>query len=167
MSGFDLSESLERAQRRLATAAVAPRRDRGRLRLAGPVLEQLRTLLLGQDRPPMVEVQRQLRDWCRRTRRRPPSRATLYNALLLVPAHEYAINALPPAVQRVLYNLDPAGVISGPQLVLYAFNYGGLEVLSFAAGLPWLDLFQAARLAGWRPRSRGLLEAVLRARRIQ
>jgi non-specific serine/threonine protein kinase len=34
------------------------------------------------------------------------------------------------------------------------------------AGLPWLDLYQARRARGWRTRSRGLLDAVLRAREI-
>ena len=163
----DLQHSLDQARRRLAAAPSPARRsDRGRLRLPRPVLDKLRELLLGQERPAMVEVRRELEAWCRRARQRPPSRATLYHVLPLLEGHAYVIDALPPAVQQVLYNLDPAGMISGRQLAFYGFNYGGLEVLSFAAGLPWLDLYQAARLAGWRPRSRGPLEAVLRARRI-
>jgi hypothetical protein len=48
--------------------------------------------------------------------------------------------------------------------VFYCLNYGSLAAMSFAAGLPWLDLHQARHLRGWRPRSRGLLDAVLRAR---
>lgn len=54
----------------------------------------------------------------------------------------------------------------GPQLAFYCLNYGSLAAISYAAGLPWLDLYQAGRLRGWRPRSRGLLDAVLRARGI-
>ena len=57
-------------------------------------------------------------------------------------------------------------LVPGHQLAFYCFNYGTSDVMSFAAGLPWLDLYQAAHLRGWWPRSRGLLDASLRARRI-
>lgn len=82
------------------------------------------------------------------------------------PTPPYRIEALKPAVRETLYNLPEAGDVPGHQLAFHCFNYGSTEAMSFAAGMPWLALFQAARLRGWRPRSRGLLEAVLKARRI-
>ncbi len=84
----------------------------------------------------MADVQRELLAWCRRSKRRPPSRATLYHLLPLVEGHSYHIGELPGAVRLVLYNLDEPGTISGRQLAFYCFNYGTLDVLSFAAGLP-------------------------------
>jgi len=114
----------------------------------------------------MVDLKRALDERCRRAGVRAPSRAALYQVLPRLAGHVYEIRRQPAAVQAVLYNLDPHGMVPGPQLALYCFNYGTLAVVSFAAGLPWLDLYQAARLRGWRPRSRGLLDAVLRARGI-
>jgi hypothetical protein len=70
-------------------------------------------------------------------------------------------------VVDALYNLSPADRIPGHQLAFYCFNYGSLAAISYAAGLPWLDLYQARFLRGWRPRSAGLLEAVMRARGIR
>jgi hypothetical protein len=54
--------------------------------------------------------------------------------------------------------------VPGHQLAFYCFDYGSLAAISFAAGLPWLDLYQARRMRGWRPRSFGLLAAVMRRR---
>lgn len=82
------------------------------------------------------------------------------------PVRTYEMGALPPAVRETLYNLAEDGIVPGHQLAFHCLNYGGVEALSFAAGLPWLALYQAARLRGWRPRSRGLLEAILRTRGI-
>ena len=70
-------------------------------------------------------------------------------------------------VAATLYNLAPDAVVPGAQLVFYCFNYGSLAAMSFAAGLPWLDLRRASRLRGWRSRSRGLLDAVMRVRGIR
>ena len=114
----------------------------------------------------MVNLERDLARACRHARLRPPSRTALYAALARVEGHLYPISELPAHVREVLYNLDPAAGVPGHQLAFYCFNYGGLGALSYAAGMPWLDLYQAARLPGWRPRSRGLLEAVLRTRGI-
>ena len=96
----------------------------------------------------------------------PPSRATVYHFLKSAPTPSYAIRTLPIAAQQALYNLDADGCVPGRQLAFYCFNYGSIQAVMFAAGLPWLALYQAARMAGLRPRSRGLLEAVLRARKI-
>lgn len=97
---------------------------------------------------------------------RPPSRATLYNALPRIEGRSYRVSHVPPAARDALYNLEPDARVPGRQLAFYCFNYGSLAAAGFAATLPWLDLYQAARLRGWRPRSRGLLEAVLLVRGI-
>lgn len=76
------------------------------------------------------------------------------------------MSALPTDVRPCLYNLSDDATVPGRQLAFYCFNYGGGRAASFAAGLPWLDLYQAARLPGWRPKSRGLIQAVLRVRGI-
>ncbi|HVS12347.1 MAG TPA: hypothetical protein VMV46_00345 [Thermoanaerobaculia bacterium] len=73
---------------------------------------------------------------------------------------------LPAPVRESLYNLSEDGTVPGHQLAFHCFNYGSLQAMSFAAGLPWLALYQAARLPGWRPRSKGLLDAILRTRGI-
>jgi hypothetical protein len=167
MSEFDIQESIARAEARLGTTTPLRRSDAGTVRLAPSVRRALRALLLGQERPRMVDIQRALEVDCRKTGRRAPSRATLYQALARLPGHTYDPRRLPPAVRGVLYNLDLDAPVAGHQLALYCFNYGTLEVASFAAGLPWLDLYQAARLSGWRPRARGLLAAVARVRGIE
>jgi len=82
------------------------------------------------------------------------------------PGASYDLSHLPTPVRSSCYNLEPGSVIPGHQLVFYAFNYGGTRAISYAAGLPWLVLYKAARLPGWRPKSRGLLRAVMRVRRI-
>ncbi len=124
-------------------------------------------MLLGIDRPPMVAVERAVNDLCAWHGQRPPARASLYNALPRFEGHSYDRASLPAHVRHALYNLEPQGRIRGAQLAYYCFNYGTLPAVSFAAGLPWLDLYQASWLRGWRPRSRGLLNAVLKARRIR
>jgi len=96
-----------------------------------------------------------------------PARASLYNALTRIEGHSYAIAHLPAAVADALYNLGPSGQVPGHQLAFYCFNYGSVAAVSYAAGLPWLDLYQARRLRGWRPRSAGLLDAVMQARGIR
>lgn len=112
----------------------------------------------------MVEVRRDLEAWCARRQLRAASRATLYNVLPGIRGHVYRVSDQPAAVRDALYNLGPDAKVPGHQLVFYCLNYGSLAAVSHAAGLPWLDLFQAGRLRGWRPRSRGLLAAILRAR---
>jgi hypothetical protein len=130
------------------------------------VLAEVRSSALGMTRPSMAALQQRVAALCRASRLRTPSRASLYNAFDLIEGHSYEIASLPPALREVLYNLAPTGKVPGCQLAFYCFNYGSLAALSFAAGLPWLDLFQARRLRGWRPRSRGLLDAVMRVRSI-
>jgi hypothetical protein len=167
MSGFDLTTSLARAQQRLGASKRRGRRsDAGERRIAPAALRELRSLLLGQERPRIAEVLRRIQQSCRCAGVRPPSRATVYDIIARGEGHSYRIDGLPPAVRMALYNLDPKGSVPGHQLVLYCFSFGSVQAVSFAAGLPWLDLYQADRVGGWRPRSKGLLRAVLRARGI-
>ncbi|MBP1635115.1 MAG: hypothetical protein H6Q10_1689 [Acidobacteria bacterium] len=115
----------------------------------------------------MAGLQQRVAVVCRAKRLRTPSRASLYSAFAAIEGHSYEIASLPPAVLELLYNLAPTGRVPGMQLAFYCLNYGSLAEVSYAAGLPWLDLYQARRLRGWRPRSRGLLDAVMRVRGIR
>ena len=165
MSALDLQGSLDRAAARFGGNA-RKRADAGQLRVPAAVLAQLRTLVQGHDRPRMVDLLAALRRGCRAHGEACPSRATLYKLLHLVDGHRYDPATLPPAVRAALYNLNLEQPVPGHQLAFYCFHYGDLQALSFAAGLPWIDLYQAARTPGWRPRTRGLLDAVLAARGI-
>lgn len=168
MTAFDLESSLKRAERRLGTATTSrrSRRDRGRPRLAAEVLAKLTELLQGQERPPVRDVIEALVDHCESRGLRPPARATVYQWMARAPARSYRVAELPVAARETLYNLAESGEVPGHQLAFYCLNYGGLGAASFAAGLPWLALYQAARLPGWRERSRGLLDAIMRVRGI-
>ncbi len=114
----------------------------------------------------MAVVLARLRSFCEARRFRPPARATVYEWMENVAVPDYAIADLPSAVRETLYNLPPDGTIPGAQLAFHCFNFGGLAAMSFAAGLPWLTLHQAARSRGWRRGSRGALAAVLAVRGI-
>jgi hypothetical protein len=173
MSAFNLEASIARAESRLRRSRRQARSDRGKTRAAPEVEAKLRGLLLQPDRPPMAEVERELRAFCLGRGARPLSRASLYNALgrLPVPTFEWA--SLPEAIRQSLYNLgEPSATsergvdVPGDQIVFYAFNYGSTAAISFASGLPWLCLHRAVRRPGWRPKSRALLEAVVKYRGI-
>jgi hypothetical protein len=120
----------------------------------------------GYDRPVIATILRQITERCRTEGLNPPSRATVYKLLGTLPTPTYLAADLPPAVKNALYNLGPEAKVPGHQLAFYCFNYGDLAAASFAAGLPWLALHQARRLPGYRAKSRGLLEGVVRVRRI-
>jgi hypothetical protein len=164
---FDLSESQLRARARLDRQSTRRRRsDAGHSRLPPAVLAVLGRAALGRDRPSMGALQRQVADVCTDQGIRPPARASLYAAIGRIDGHVYAIAALPGAVSDTLYNLASDGTVPGPQLVFNCFNYGSVAAICYAAGLPWLDVFQASKLRGWRPRSRSLLQSVMRLRGI-
>ena len=112
----------------------------------------------------MVELLRRMAGSCRKGGLTPPSRATVYKLLGTLSTRTYRPGKLPPAVRDALYNQGPASEVPGHQVAFYCFNYGDLAAMSFAAGLPWLALYQALLLPGYRARSRGLLEAVAQAR---
>jgi len=131
------------------------------------MLDEMRSLLLGFERPSMSAVGSEIASRAARLGMRAPSRASLYKALARIPGHAYRTPLLPAHVREALYNLPPDGEVPGHQLAFYCFNHGSLSAVSYAAGLPWLDLYQASTLRGWRPRSRGLLEAVMRVRGIR
>ena len=130
------------------------------------VVTELRRQLHGLERPRIHQVQTAVAEFCARHQLAAPSRATIYNFIARCPPHDYAVGDLPRYVREALYNLDPTGRVPGHQLAFYAFQYGDVRAASFAAGLPWLDLYQADRMRGWRARSHGLLRAVLRRRAI-
>jgi hypothetical protein len=130
------------------------------------VLTEIQRLLSGRDRPPVREIAARLATFCAARGLRTPARATIYQAFEQTASPSFSIADLPPSVRQVLHNLAPDGQVPGHQLAFCCLNYGGLDAVSFAAGLPWLALYQAARLPGWRARSRGLLEAIRRVRRF-
>ena len=168
MSAFNLEESLRRAERRFSDrpGSRRPRRDRGRSRLALELETELERLLRGQERPPVRVLMERLGRYCRANGLNRPARATVYKAMTRTPPRGHTVTDLPSPVQEALYNLRGTAEVPGHQLAFYCLNYGDLAAISFAAGLPWLALYQAARLPGWRPRSRGLLGAILRTRGI-
>lgn len=162
---FDLQASLERAERRLTPRKRRPRSDAGSSRFPRPVLEAVRKALAGQAYPNIPSLLSDLRNHCSERGLEAPSRASLYQLMKRDPGVPLNIADLPTHVRDALYNLDDAGEISGAHVVFYCFNQGSLQAIQYAAGMPWLCLYQARHLPGWRPRSRGMLEAVLLTRR--
>lgn len=165
VSDFSLESSIAQAERRLGLTHKPRRADAGRSRLPTVVEAELGRLLSGYERPRIADVHRELDRFCRRRRLTTPSRSTLYNVLQRVTPPSFDKSQLPGAVRRTLHNVD-AGPIPGHQVAFAAFNYGDTKALSFAAGLPWLCLYQSARLRGWRPQSFALLQAILAYRGI-
>ncbi len=111
----------------------------------------------------------QLADIGRRCRDRgleQPSRATLYKLMATLPGRTLRVADLPAPVREALYNLAPEIEVPAHQVAFYCFNYGDGRAVSYAAGLPWLAIYQALRMRGFRRKSRGLAEAVARVRRI-
>jgi hypothetical protein len=168
MSFLNLPGSLEKAEARLKGAAGGrkSRSDRGTPRISAEVLAVLVEACAGYDRPGMSELLSRVRAICRAEGLAPPSRASVYKLLATLALPRYKIANLPPSVRNALYNLTEETEVPAHQLAFYCFNYGDGAAISFAAGLPWLALYQAARMPGYRSRSRGLIEAVLRARGI-
>ncbi len=134
--------------------------------MAAEAVTFLRKRLLADERPHFPSLIGELKRFCDDNQLRCPSRASVYKLLDRIDGHAYRMSELPPAVRAALYNLGADAIAPGHQVAFYCFNYGDLSAASFAAGMPWLDLHQAAGLRGWRSKSRGLLEAVCRVRRI-
>ncbi len=171
MSIFNLDAAVSAARARLGDheppgARRRQRSDRGKSRLAAPVARELRRRLSGHERPETVELLAGLRAFCRARRLRAPSRATVYNFMARAPVPSFRVGELPPHVRETLYNLEADSQVPAHQLAFHCFNYGGPAAMSFAAGLPWLALYQAARLPGHRDRALGPLLAVLKVRNI-
>ncbi len=170
MSAFDLQASFERAKDRFGgKGREGPRRkrsDRGVARLHPEVIELVHHLASGQSRPRMTDLVAEVGRFSKVRGLRSPSRTALYRLLDHLAGHTYEISALPQDVRLTLHNVEPTARIPGAQLAFHCFNYGNSRALSFAAGLPWLDLHQARRKRGWRAKSRGVLDAVCRARGI-
>jgi len=162
---FDISEAQKRASRRLGARSTRRRRsDAGKSRVSPFLLDALRVLVVGREQPSITQVERHLAALAAEHRLRPPCRATLYGTLATMPGHFYRMASLPSHVRSALYNLGSDAEVPGHQLAFYCFNYGSPAAASYAAGLPWLDLYQARRMRGWRARSRGLLDAAMRFR---
>jgi hypothetical protein len=123
-------------------------------------------LLAGYEFPGVKQVLSDLRQRCGENRLPCPSRATVYKLMQQLPGETYPVADLPPVVRAALYNQSVDATVPGHQLAFYCFNYGALGAIHYAAGMPWLPLYQAYRMRGWRPKSRGLLKAVLLARGI-
>jgi hypothetical protein len=165
---FNIGEAQRQARPRLGRSSVRRRRsDAGCSRLDPLVLGELQRAALGEDPPSMADLHRRITAICLPRGIKVPARASLYNAFSRIEGHSYSIALLPAHVVATLYNLAPAGDVPARQLAFHCFNYGTVPAMSYAASLPWLDLYQAMRVRGWRPRSRGLLLAVMRARRIR
>lgn len=168
MCAFDLQKSFERARARLAPEPSGrPRRnDAGVSRLPVETLTFIAALLLQPERVAIEEILRRTDEFCRPRGLVAPSRSTLYVLLDTIELPSFRVSELPEFVQRALYNLAPESEVPGAQLVFYCFNYGGLRALCFAAGMPWLFLYRARKMRGWRAKSRNLLLAAARARGI-
>lgn len=166
MSIFDVSASLERASERLMTARARHRSDVGQSRLPASIDRLLTKRLRGQERPSIRQLQAELAQLGSSLGVRPPSRATIYNAFARCRPTRLHARDLPAHVRVALYNLDLTSTVDAAQAAFYAFNYGDLRAACWAAGMPWLALYHAARMRGWRPKSRGLLLAAMQRRGI-
>lgn len=169
MPAFDLTRSLAAAAKRFAKADDSPRPrrsrgDRGQSRMPSRLVEFLNRELAGDERPRFVDLEAAIQRFSEHEGLARPSRATVYNYMRSAPLPAYEVDGLPPSVQQALYNLRGGTRVPLHQVVFASFNYGGIEAISFAAGLPWLALYQADRMRGWRPKSRALLRAVMRRR---
>jgi hypothetical protein len=168
-SPLDLQASIERARKRLAGPPGTGRKKRsdlGSFRIKPRVAARLRTLLSGHDHPGINAILSDLKQYCAENDLPCPSRATVYNFVQKDRGPSYAVAGLPAPVRAALYNLPAEGQVPGAQLAFYCFNYGSLAALHYAASMPWLPLYQAYRMRGWRQKSRGLLRAVLVTRGI-
>jgi hypothetical protein len=130
------------------------------MRLSPSVTAALDALLSGAERPSIVGVLRALDERGLEA----PSRASLYKYLSLAHTRERRAGDLPAPAREALYNVGEDSRVPEAQIAFYCFNYGSSAAMSWAAALPWLPLYQASRMRGWRPKSRGVLEAVLRVR---
>ncbi len=160
----DLNSSFVNAERRFSPGKKQRRRDAGQSRFPKPVQDKLRKLLLSHDRPSMTKLMSELQDFCTVKSLPCPSRSSIYNFAKYMRGNLYKPMDLPDDIRASLYNLDHETPVPGHQLVYYAFHYGTLSAISQASGLPWIDLYQASLLPAWRPRSKGLLLAVMRSR---
>ncbi len=118
------------------------------------------------EKPRMVDLHEALARFCIARNLRPPSRAAIYRLLDRTSGHGYDMKDLPSDVRMTLHNVAETARVPGGQVAFHCFNYGNVRALCFAAGMPWLDLHHARLKRGWRAKSRGVLDAVCRARGI-
>jgi len=136
------------------------------MRLGSEVNAILLDILGGHERPTLAAILERLNAKCLESGVAAPARATVYNFMAKTPGRSYRVGELPPSVQQALYNIDAQSEVPGRQLVFYCFNYGTSAAMMFAAGMPWLALYQAARMRGFRDKSKGPVDAVILARGI-
>ena len=73
---FNINESLRRAEQRLGrTSRRRQRSDAGRSRLSAPILAELESAALGQERPSMSALQQRIAERCAESGVKPPARA--------------------------------------------------------------------------------------------
>ncbi len=171
MSIFNLKSSISSAERRLSghdpqkqRTSRRQRSDRGGSRLDLAVRAHLDLLMSGYAQPRMRDVCTKISAHCLAHGLKVPSRATVYNYRTIAKTTPVVSSLLPPEVRSCLYNLEGVVTVPAHQLVFHCLNYGNIRAMSFAASMPWLALFQAGRMRGWRPKSRGLLDAIERGR---
>jgi hypothetical protein len=166
----NIQETLEKAQKRLGSSTTVSlrkrRSDRGKSRMPSALIKKINTLISARERPRMRTLLAEIKKFCIKHKFPVPTRATIYSYIKKAPVPLYHPDQLPEQVKASLYNLDLNTPVPGHQLAFYCFNYGDLKATSYAAGLPWLPLYQAAHMRGFRPKSRGLLQAVLHKRGI-
>ena len=167
MTAFDIGNSIDKALKRFGESSRRVRADRGKLRVDPGVVEIVERALGGRERPSMRRLLEEVGEGCEAVGLGRPSRSTVYKIMSGAKGRRYLVSELPEAVRAALYNLVEESVVPGRQVAFYCFNYGDVEAISFAAGLPWLALYQAGRMPGHRRKSRGLLQAVARVRGIE
>ena len=114
----------------------------------------------------MVGLMATLEKGCVALGKKAPSRATVYKYMARAPGICLPMAELPATVATTLYNLAADAMVPAHQVAFRALTEGEMDAVSFAASMPWLALYQARLLPGWRPRSRGLLDAICTVRRI-
>jgi hypothetical protein len=168
VSILNIDRSVGRAETRFRgggrTSERRVRSDRGRFRLDPRIAGQLADRIDGYDKPSVNELLREMQRASQALGGRGPSRATIYSFIAKHPVPGYRVGRLPAYVRQTLFNLGPDSDVPGDQLVFRCLNYGDTDAISFAAGLPWRHLHCALRMRGWRPKSRALLDAIVRAR---
>ena len=164
MSVLDLDASIRRAEKRLGKSVRKVRSDRGRPRLDLGVLECLVEVLGGQEQPSGRELIGELAKRCLDRGLDVPSRATVYKMMRTLVCGTRRMGDLPGPVRAALYNVAEDADVPEHLIVFHCFNHGDVAAISYASGMPWLALYQAARMRGFRARSRGLLRSVLRTR---
>jgi hypothetical protein len=142
------------------------RSDAGAFRLDPVIIDVLRRVCSGTERPAMADLVTEVGELCAAVCMTPPARQSIYRFMGRYPVNSYDPGELPGHVRQTLYNVALTSAVSGSTVAFYAFNHGGFLAAQYAAAMPWHDLYQAHRRSGWRPRRRALLQAAMECRGI-